>query len=81
LNSIPRIDEERDRLSAIEGVVPNQLDMPEGCAFQPRCPLATGKCVKAAPALEIMPESGNDVDHAVACWNAGPGSSSGKGNG
>ncbi len=66
LESIPRIDDERERLKAIEGVVPNQLEMPSGCAFCPRCVRATQRCRAEVPPLVAF-----DGDRrAVACWNA-----------
>ncbi|MEN3280297.1 MAG: peptide/nickel transport system ATP-binding protein [Solirubrobacteraceae bacterium] len=37
-----------DRLPAIAGTVPPPDAWPEGCHFQPRCPLATGECAIAA---------------------------------
>ncbi|HYF91377.1 MAG TPA: ABC transporter ATP-binding protein [Symbiobacteriaceae bacterium] len=52
LQSIPRMDEDVDRLHVIEGVVPNPLHLPEGCRFHPRCPYAVDKCKQAQPALE-----------------------------
>lgn len=49
LESIPRVEENRDRLNAIEGNVPNVLVLPEGCRFHPRCPYATEKCRTEVP--------------------------------
>ena len=42
-----------ERLRAIEGSVPvpNPLDLPSGCAFFPRCPLARDTCRVDAPEL------------------------------
>ena len=37
LNSIPKIDEDVERLFIIPGTVPNPLDLPTGCAFRDRC--------------------------------------------
>jgi oligopeptide/dipeptide ABC transporter ATP-binding protein len=68
LESIPRIDTEREWLTAIEGVVPNHLEMPVGCSFCPRCKRATRKCMEEVPPLESF-EGGR---RAVACWNAAP---------
>lgn len=65
LQSIPRIDEERERLQAIEGVVPNQLEMPFGCAFCPRCVRAAERCKVEVPPLRTF----DDGKRAVACWN------------
>jgi len=52
LRSIPRLDQETEKLHVIEGVVPNPLHMPKGCRFHPRCPYATDKCREAQPELE-----------------------------
>jgi len=51
LNSIPRLDEKVDRLFMIDGVVPNMLRLPPGCAFAPRCPEAREHCRETAPRL------------------------------
>ena len=41
MNCIPRLDgDDTKELSVIEGMVPSFDDMPEGCAFCPRCPYA-----------------------------------------
>ena len=40
LGSIPRIEETRDRLLAIEGAVPPPFALPPGCRFHPRCAFA-----------------------------------------
>jgi oligopeptide/dipeptide ABC transporter ATP-binding protein len=55
LNSVPRVDkaaEKQQRLTAIEGVVPNPLYLPSGCAFHPRCPYVKEECKQAIPPLE-----------------------------
>ncbi len=48
LRAVPRLDEEgadrKKRLTTIEGVVPNPLELPPGCRFAPRCQHAQGKC-------------------------------------
>jgi len=65
LGSIPRLDLEQQRLSAIEGTVPNAAAMPAGCRFHARCPFAIEKCFSKPPSLmEIKP------DHFAACWRA-----------
>lgn len=51
LESIPKIDEDRDRLYMIKGMVPNPLDMPKGCPFSDRCEKCMDKCRQAIPAL------------------------------
>lgn len=52
LKSVPRMDEEVEKLHVIEGVVPNPLHLPPGCRFQPRCPVAVEKCKENQPPLE-----------------------------
>ncbi len=51
LRSIPRLDQPAGRLHVIEGMVPNPLRMPPGCAFHPRCPYAREACTQAIPPL------------------------------
>ena len=69
LGSIPRLDQTRDRLAAIEGSVPDPGDPPPGCSFSPRCPFAVEQCRTAAPALrDVLPNKPSG--HAVACWKA-----------
>ena len=51
LDSIPKLDEEREFLPAIEGVVPMPGRMPPGCRFEPRCRLRRPECRRADPAL------------------------------
>ena len=65
LGSIPRLDQDRDRLTAIEGTVPPPFAWPPGCRFAPRCPFADTACEAAPPPLrEIVP------GHAAACLKA-----------
>jgi oligopeptide/dipeptide ABC transporter ATP-binding protein len=51
LNSIPKIDEDAERLFIIPGTVPNPLNLPSGCAFRDRCPNCMGKCEMEQPPL------------------------------
>jgi len=64
LTSIPRLDVEMKRLNVIPGIVPNPLNFPTGCKFNPRCRFATNKCREEEPPL-IKVEEG----HLVRCWN------------
>ncbi len=61
LNSIPQVGQKR-RLVPIEGTIPDPFEIPQGCAFAPRCPHAMEKCREEPQLLEI--ESG----HRVSCW-------------
>ncbi|HVS64076.1 MAG TPA: ABC transporter ATP-binding protein [Thermoanaerobaculia bacterium] len=59
LASVPRLDvERRRRLAPIVGQPPDLADLPPGCAFAPRCSVATDRCRAERPELEpVGPES------------------------
>src|ERR1700756_478530 len=44
LNSIPRMGDSAQRLTAIEGQPPDLAALPPGCAFAPRCARAFDRC-------------------------------------
>lgn len=52
LSSIPQVDHVVEELGSISGSVPIPSEMPAGCKFQPRCPLATELCQTNHPSLE-----------------------------
>jgi oligopeptide/dipeptide ABC transporter ATP-binding protein len=60
--SLPKLDDERKHLAAIEGFVPDPSNYPEGCRFQPRCDLADGECRRMETELREI-ESG----HFIRC--------------
>lgn len=49
LNSIPRIELDKTRLSPIRGMMPDPSVVPQGCVFRPRCPYAEDVCAVTAP--------------------------------
>lgn len=51
----------------ISGDVPSPVDLPPGCAFHPRCPIAQPACRERVPLLEPGPT----LEHRVACLRAG----------
>ena len=54
--SIPRIDTDTERLSPIHGLPPDPTNLPKGCHFSPRCPLATDECrEQPIPMVELEP--------------------------
>ena len=65
LGSIPRLHLEQERLSAIEGIVPDAAAFPAGCRFHPRCPFAVEKCRSEVPPLGEVSKN-----HFAACWRA-----------
>jgi len=65
LASIPRANQQQDRLSVIPGTVPDATRFPSGCRFAPRCDLAETVCSQQNPKLLNIEET-----HQVACWMA-----------
>ncbi|GAA1040061.1 ABC transporter ATP-binding protein [Virgisporangium ochraceum] len=66
LGSIPRLDAvERQPLTPVEGNPPSLVNLPPGCKFVPRCPLAIDICSEQEPPLVRMGRSG--VAHTSAC--------------
>ncbi|ARQ08725.1 oligopeptide ABC transporter ATP-binding protein [Rhizobium etli] len=51
LGDASRMKQAGERLAAIPGVVPSLMNMPAGCAFQPRCKFAIDDCRVAVPPL------------------------------
>ncbi len=68
LRSVPDIDPtERKRLLPLEGSPPSLLDLPPGCPFAPRCPVALPECTDGEPDLsEVLSGA-----HRAACIRAG----------
>jgi oligopeptide transport system ATP-binding protein len=64
LRSIPRLDAERhEPLKPIEGLPPDLIDLPSGCAFHPRCQFKVERCSRETPALNRVGET-----QLAACW-------------
>ncbi|MGD9559002.1 MAG: ABC transporter ATP-binding protein, partial [Oscillospiraceae bacterium] len=51
IGALPQLGRAGGRLEAIEGMVPDVGDMPQGCHFHPRCPYAMPRCRQEHPAL------------------------------
>ncbi|NBM17514.1 ABC transporter ATP-binding protein [Streptomyces sp. GC420] len=61
LDSVPRLDRKGRELYAIKGLPPNPTDIPPGCAFSPRCPLARDLCRTDTPPLYEVDGAGGTV--------------------
>jgi oligopeptide/dipeptide ABC transporter ATP-binding protein len=64
MNSLPSLSADNDTLSSIPGSPPRPGHFPQGCRFNPRCPLATERCRAGYPAFEY------DGEHGLACYEA-----------
>jgi len=51
LGAVPDLAMSGRQRVPVSGEIPNPIDPPPGCAFNPRCPLAFDLCRKEAPAL------------------------------
>lgn len=66
LKAMPKLDEDMERLDAIEGQVLSPLHYPLGCNFQDRCPIVIERCRAEVPPLTTLPGG-----RRVACFCAG----------
>lgn len=60
LDSIPKMDEDRERLYMIKGIVPDPIHLPKGCSFADRCEKCMEKCREHMPKLSVT-EDGRKV--------------------
>jgi peptide/nickel transport system ATP-binding protein len=67
LHSFPTIHGERRRMTGIPGAPPDLRDMPPGCSFHPRCPLAFAACRSETPLLRPVASASDAAEtvHAV----------------
>ena len=56
IGALPRLGRPTERLEAIEGMVPDAGEMPQGCHFHPRCKYATDRCRREHPPLTTLPD-------------------------
>ncbi|NED98063.1 ABC transporter ATP-binding protein [Phytoactinopolyspora alkaliphila] len=64
LGSIPALETASgERLRPIKGTPPSLINLPPGCPFSPRCPLATDVCIESEPPLAAT----DALDHLAAC--------------
>jgi peptide/nickel transport system ATP-binding protein len=63
LAAVPTIEEKKIKAKIeIKGEVADPKNVPPGCRFHPRCPLATDICMKEEPRMVEI-----EKDHFVAC--------------
>lgn len=66
LSSVPVISKEEEKLKQkkikSQGEIPSPVDVPPGCSFNTRCPMAYDKCYKVDPVMKEV-----EPDHMVRC--------------
>ncbi len=60
--SIPPLDRRVDKLAAIDGSMPRLSAIPQGCAYNPRCPQVMERCRQQRP--DLLPAG----ETRAACW-------------
>ena len=60
--AIPDLDKDTDRLTPIDGLMPDPMALPQGCNFCPRCPHRQPEC-------ETVPQTAHEVSpgHLIRC--------------
>ncbi|ESP87114.1 ABC transporter ATP-binding protein [Candidatus Halobonum tyrrellensis] len=64
LNATPNLDAPLEEMQPIEGEGPAPVNVPSGCRYHPRCPLATEECRTVDPPFAPIDEAS---DHRTAC--------------
>ena len=62
LRAFPDLDNPQAELASIPGAPPRLSDLPTGCRFHPRCPLAVERCMIETPELRLVGPA-----HLAAC--------------
>jgi oligopeptide/dipeptide ABC transporter ATP-binding protein len=67
LNAVPDLSTPAAEVSPIEGSSPDPVDVPQGCSYSPRCPLADSQCLNDDPPFYEVGD-----EHVSAChyWEA-----------
>jgi oligopeptide transport system ATP-binding protein len=70
LRAVVDLDDPIGSLHPIGGTLPDPVHLPEGCAFHPRCPLATAECRTNVPPLVRVDEETSGVQIRMsACFH------------
>jgi oligopeptide/dipeptide ABC transporter ATP-binding protein len=63
LRTVPSVDTPLSEMRPIDGASPDPVNVPTGCSYHPRCPLADETCTSTDPPLQNV-----DNDHQAACF-------------
>ncbi|WP_051704729.1 ABC transporter ATP-binding protein [Glycomyces sp. NRRL B-16210] len=67
INAVMPVKGDRPALESIPGYPPSLKAMPDGCAFHPRCSLATDGCRSERIPLQVLTGRPEGMSHAAAC--------------
>jgi peptide/nickel transport system ATP-binding protein len=56
IDSVPTLGTPATKAASVVGELPSPLTPPSGCAFHPRCPLASAECAQTRPQLLVVGE-------------------------
>ena len=64
IKAVPNVSEREIEIAGIPGSSPDPVNVPEGCPFNPRCPLADEQCRREDPEFRSVGD-----DHEAACFH------------
>ncbi len=64
INAVPTLAGTKEELTSIPGSPPDLINLPSGCKFHPRCPLADEQTRSIEPEMEEIA-----AGHWVMCWH------------
>ena len=59
---MPKLKKRGEELEPIQGMMPDPMNLPEGCSFAERCPYMARHCLQVQPELKPAGDT-----HFVAC--------------
>ena len=65
LKAVPNVSDDEMSVAGISGSSPDPVDIPMGCSYHPRCPLADEECRREEPAFRPVGD-----DHKVTCFHS-----------
>jgi peptide/nickel transport system ATP-binding protein len=69
--SVPDIDARESRLRPIDGLMSDPSNLPEGCRFAPRCPVAKDFCHETNPSFHVNGRHMIRCHRLTEAWHEG----------
>ncbi|MEQ5870919.1 ATP-binding cassette domain-containing protein [Sagittula sp. NFXS13] len=77
LSAVPQLKDDKPNHIRLRGEIPTPINLPSGCPFQTRCPMANERCRVEKPASVTQPDGSLVACHAVEEGRTEPGIESG----